>query len=114
MRWRAIQQRARQAALTDLARLRKEARAEIHRLITFLDQSDPYVMTELEEQDEREEGGDSEPSLGSFDRMTNQEKSYRQVSVWCLPLDLEADDCDREDGDPDEAMQQAPEMCPCA
>lgn len=78
-----------------LARLRKEARAEIHRLITFLDQSDPYVMTELEEQDEREEGGDSEPSLGSFDRMTNQERSYRQVSVWCLPLDLEADDCDR-------------------
>lgn len=48
--------------------------------------------------------------------MTNQEKSYRQVSVWCLPpgSDLEADDCDREDGDPDEAMQQAPEMCPCA
>lgn len=63
-------------------------------------------MTELEEQDEREEGGD--------DRMMNQEKSYRQVSVWCLPLDLEPDDCDREDGDPDEAMQQAPEMCPCA
>jgi hypothetical protein len=34
-------------------------------------------MTQLEEDDDREEGGDREPSLGSFDRMANQEKAYR-------------------------------------
>lgn len=81
----AIQQRLRATALSDLARLRKEARAEIGRLISFLDQSDPYVMTELEDECEDEgaqcEGGggeegcedegadtsDREPSLGSCD-----------------------------------------------
>lgn len=94
----AMQERLRETALYDLTRLRKEARAEIDRLIQFLDQSDTYVMTELEEDDDREEGGDAEPSLGSFDRITDQEKSYRQVSFWCLPSggDLEQDDCDSE------------------
>ncbi|MCK1288585.1 hypothetical protein IVB41_32265 [Bradyrhizobium sp. 44] len=53
-----IQQRERERALGDLARLRKEASAEITRLIAFLDASDPYVMTELEEQQ------DEEPSPG--------------------------------------------------
>ncbi|OSJ22121.1 hypothetical protein BSZ19_46890 [Bradyrhizobium japonicum] len=46
----AIQQRARQTSLQRLARLRKEASAEIHRLIAFLDASDPYVMTEREDE----------------------------------------------------------------
>ncbi|UPJ31021.1 hypothetical protein [Bradyrhizobium sp. CW1] len=80
-----IQQRERQASLHTLARLRKEASAEITRLIAFLDQSDPYVMTELEDECEDEgaqcDGGggeegcedegadtsDREPSLGSCD-----------------------------------------------
>lgn len=103
----AMQERLRENALHDLARLRKEARAEIDRLIQFLDQSDTYVVTELEEDDEREDGGDAEPSLGSFDRMTNEENSYRQVSTWCLPggNDLEQDDCDREDSDPAEESE---------
>lgn len=72
-----MQQRERENSILSLARLRKEASAEIDRLIAFLDASDPYVTTELEEEDEREEVDDDEPSLGSFDRMTNQEKSYR-------------------------------------
>jgi hypothetical protein len=78
----AIQQRERAKSLTRLARLRKKARAEIERLIAFLDQSDEYVMTELEdacedegsqcedegaEHDGREPDVDSEPSLGSID-----------------------------------------------
>jgi hypothetical protein len=78
----AIQQRAREAALRRLRRLRKEASAEITRLIAFLDASDPYVMTELEdecedegaqcedegaEHDGREPDVDNEPSLGSCD-----------------------------------------------
>ena len=65
-------------------------------------------------EDECEPSEDAEPSLGSFNRMTNQDHAYRQ-SGWHQPgSDLELDDCDREVDDPDEAKQQAPEMCPCA
>src|SRR5262245_51325692 len=74
----ARQQAERTQAVINLTRLRNEARQEINRLIDFLDESDPYVMTELADDDDREEVGDSEPSLGSFDRMTDQEKSYQQ------------------------------------
>ncbi|WP_409187595.1 hypothetical protein [Bradyrhizobium sp. RDM4] len=49
--------------------------AEIDRLIAFLDQSDPYA-TELEDACEDEGAAvDEEPSLGSFDRMTDQSRS---------------------------------------
>src|ERR1700761_7651292 len=46
----AAQERRTQKSLQLLAKLRKEASAEINRLIAFLDASDPYVTTELEEQ----------------------------------------------------------------
>ena len=46
----AVQERKQQKALQDLAKLRKEASAEIDRLISFLDASDAYVTTELEDQ----------------------------------------------------------------
>ncbi|TFV69431.1 hypothetical protein E4K64_33410 [Bradyrhizobium frederickii] len=76
----ALQQRERETSLQSLARLRKEASAEIERLIAFLDASDPYVTTELEddisadlegddpaeEDDPAENDLDDEPSLGSF------------------------------------------------
>ena len=45
---------------------------------------------------------DDEPSLGSFDRMVDQTKSYRQTVGWNRSQDFEQDDCDREDGDQDE------------
>jgi hypothetical protein len=110
----ARQQRERERALKRLVKLRKKAADEIEKLIAFLDQSDTYVMTELEE-DDREDVGDDEPSLGSFDRMTNQEKSWRVQSLWAFPaVDAEQDDYDREDDDPNEAKQQPPEMTPCA
>ena len=99
----AIQQRQRERALRRLAKLRKKATAEIERLIGFLDASDDYVMTELEENDDRELVGDDEPSLGSFDRITNQEKSWRGGITG---LDAEQDDCDSEDADPDECKLQ--------
>ena len=84
----AIQQRERARALGDLARLRKEASAEINRLIAFLDASDPYVMTELEDDisadleddnpaeddDPAENDLDDEPSLGSLDHNHTQER----------------------------------------
>ena len=86
----AIQQREREATLRDLARLRKEASAEIDRLLAFLDASDEYAAEEREpdgdeldasfpesgsrmctpgeddeEDDFGEDGSDDEPSLGS-------------------------------------------------
>lgn len=73
----ATQEQARQTALSDLRRLRKEAREQIHVLIAFLDASDEYVQTELEPDlgyynpaagyviDGEMEDGDDEPSLGA-------------------------------------------------
>ena len=79
-------------------RFRLEARREIDRLIRFLDKTDDYVSRELEDEGDREEVDDDEPSLGSFDRVVNQEKSYRATSNCPYPLvDAEVDDCDRED-----------------
>jgi hypothetical protein len=46
---------------------------------------------------------DGEPSLG-----------WTTSGVLGDVNDREQDDCDREDDDPNEAKQQAPEMCPCA
>lgn len=88
----ARQERRRQAALRRLAKLRATARGEIDRLIAFLDASDPYVMTELEDQvddspiDDTEleqsigpedlelDAADLEPSLGSLDHNHGQER----------------------------------------
>ncbi|WP_256807783.1 hypothetical protein [Bradyrhizobium sp. Bra64] len=89
----AAQQRAREKALLRLARLRKKAMAEIERLISFLDQSDPYVMTEAEPDDDEPSlgfqeafpgrgaggaGDDRELDLGTFDRLINQEPAARR------------------------------------
>jgi hypothetical protein len=60
----AQQDAARIQSIQTVHQLRREARDEISRLIQFLDASDEYVTTEFEDDDEREEGGDSEPSLG--------------------------------------------------
>ncbi len=93
----ARQEAARIESIRTLSRMRREARDEIIRLIQFLDASDEYVMTELEEEADLEEGGDSEPSLGSFDRMTNQEKSWKQVHGAVISeIDGEVDDADDE------------------
>jgi hypothetical protein len=85
-----------------IGRLRKEARAEIDRLIRFLDKTDDYVSRELEDDDDREQLGDDEPPLGSFDRMMDQTKSW-QYQAWrggflCedAPVDAEHDEADAE------------------
>lgn len=72
----ARQERERVCVQRRLGKLRGKAEAEIERLISFLDASDPYVITEREEEDEREDGADAEPSLGSFDRMSDQIKAW--------------------------------------
>jgi hypothetical protein len=68
-------------AINTLRRLRREARVEVARLIAFLDQSDTYVMTELEDDEDLEEVGGDEPSPGAFDRMIDQSKSWR-LRLW--------------------------------
>jgi len=115
----AIQQRARQTALSDLARLRKEASAEITRLIALLDASDPYVMTELEdecedegaqcedegaEHDGREPDVDDEPSLGSCDPSMGGGDQTR----WAAGnrRDLELDHAESGIGDLDGLLEQ--------
>jgi hypothetical protein len=100
----AIQQRQRATALETLARLRKEARAEIERLIDFLDVSDPYLQNEAEPDGEGDDS-DDEPSLGSFDRMTNQDKAWRCASTMGLPRGRCREDADREDDDPAEESE---------
>jgi len=92
----------------------KDARDEIDRLIRFLDETDNHM--ELEPCDEDGEGEDAEPSLGSFDRMIDQSKSWRKcerdtdIYGWSDGVDLEQDDADYEDADPNEAKQQPVEM----
>jgi DNA-dependent RNA polymerase auxiliary subunit epsilon len=46
----------------DIGKLRLEARREINRLIQFLDKADNYASRELEDDDDREEVGDDEPT----------------------------------------------------
>jgi hypothetical protein len=82
-------------AFQAIGRLRKEARDEIDRLVRFLDETDNHM--ELEDVDQDGEGEDAEPSLGSFDRMTDQDKAWRQYSLWAFPaVDAEQDDADAE------------------
>jgi hypothetical protein len=62
------QEAARQASLQLVRRLRREARDEIEKLIAFLDYSDDYAMTELEDAVDDtgcDEDTDKEGSLGS-------------------------------------------------
>jgi hypothetical protein len=80
-----------------IGRLRKDARDEIDRLIRFLDKTDDYVSRELEDDDDREAIGDDEPSLGSFDLMTDQSKSWlRMQGAFGAEDDAEQDDADAE------------------
>jgi hypothetical protein len=103
----ALQEAKRVHALGALRRLRREARDEITRLIQFLDESDEYVMTEREEEADLEEVDDTEPSLGSFDRMMNQDKSWKQVhGETVAEIDAELDRAD------DEPSLGAPEQHP--
>jgi hypothetical protein len=88
--------------------LRKEARDEIYRLVRFLDETDDYVSRELEDDDSclHEDGGDPEPSLGSFDRLADQSKAWLSTQgEFCVGTDAEVDDCDKEDDDPAEESE---------
>jgi hypothetical protein len=83
-------------------RLRKEARDEIDRLVRFLDETENHM--ELEPEDEADDG-EAEPSLGSFDRMTDQSKAWQQRGAFCGGDDAEQDNADKEDSDPAEESE---------
>ena len=90
-------------AFQAIGRLRKEARDEIDRLIRFLDETDNHM--EREPDDEADES-ELEPSLGSFDRMADQSKAWRQsAGELCFSMDAEQDDADNEDSDPTEESE---------
>lgn len=81
-------------AFRAIGRLRKKARDEIDRLIRFLDDTDNHM--ELEPEDEADDS-ETEPSLGSFDRMADQSKAWRQtMGELCFSVDAEQDDADAE------------------
>jgi len=96
-------------AFQAIGRLRKEARDEIDRLIRFLDKTDDYVSREMEDSiddNPHDDEGEAEPSLGSFDRMADQSKAWRQqAGELCYSADAEQDDCDHEDSDPAEEAE---------
>jgi len=90
-------------AFQAIGRLRKEARDEIDRLIRFLDSTDNHM--ELEPEDEADDS-ETEPSLGSFDRMADQSKAWQQTAgELCFSIDAEQDDADDEDSDPAEESE---------
>ena len=88
----AIQERQRGKALKKLRRLREKARDEIDRLLEFLDASD--LDPDVEDGGDDEDGRDAEPSLGSLDRVPNQNRSWLTAPAYIL--DCELDDCDDE------------------
>jgi hypothetical protein len=96
--------------INELGSVRQNTGKVIEMLIAYLDliAGDP----DREDVDQDGEGEDAQPSLGWFDRMADQTKSWQTRSPWVV--DIEQDDCDREDDDPNEDKQQPPEMSPCA
>jgi hypothetical protein len=96
----ARQERERERALRRVAKLREKASNEIEKLLSFLDASDPYAATELEEavDDGPCDGdADTEPSLGSFDRMSDQIKAWSTRSTYAeIEVDAEQDTADAE------------------
>ena len=91
-----------------LGKARKAARHKIERLINWLDST-----IDVDEDFAVDDGGcdedtDAEPSLGSFDRLSNHLHAWEHRG-WG-DVDLEQDDADREDADPDEAKDQQPVM----
>jgi len=70
------------AALQELARLRREARAEINRLIAFLDDTDTDADFEPDSDDEIP--ADDEHSLGWPDGLMNQDLALKQSRQYTL------------------------------
>ena len=116
----AEQAKKRERTLKRLRKLRTKAADEIDRLLEFLDASDPYVTTELEEQvdddpcddneldgpenGEDEESDPPEPSLGSVGAVHIDQTGWAGGNS----RDLEQDDSDSGIADQDGLDEQVP------
>ena len=91
-----------------LGRVRRAARDEIERLIAWLD-STIDVDEDSAVDDEPCDDLELEPSLGSFDRMSNQTKAWLG-GVTC-DVDAELDKCDDEESDePEDGADSEPSL----
>jgi hypothetical protein len=79
-----------------LGRVRRDVRDEVERLIEWLDST--IDCDEDEAADDRPCDGDTdaEPSLGSFDRMSDQVKAWQATAFCNADVDCELDRCDNE------------------
>ena len=100
------QQRDRKRALRRVAKLRKRASDEIDRLLAFLDASDPYAATEMEDavDDHPCDTDELEPSLCGI--------HVGQKNLSADDLDLELEHDGREPGENDEdGADNEPSLC---
>jgi hypothetical protein len=81
-----------------LGRVRRQARDEIERLIEWLDSTIDVDQDEAADDRPCDEDSDREPSLGSFDSMSNQIKAW-QTRFVAADVDCELDRCDDEESD---------------
>ena len=85
--------------------LRRRMELAVEQLIGALDAIDA-PSEDMEDGDEDVTGEDNEPSLGSFDRMIDQSKSWHQrCGAWWPGIDCELDNSDDEDSDPAEESE---------
>ena len=90
-----------------LGRVRRAARDEIERLIAWLD-STIDVDEDSAVDDGPCDGDDYEPSLGSFDRMSDQIKAWQGGAC---DVDVELDKCDDEESDePEDGADSEPSL----
>lgn len=80
-----------------LGRVRRVAQDEIERLIEWLDSTIDVDEDSAIDDDGCDEDSDVEPSLGSFDRMSNQIRAWSQrTAAWGTETDAEEDTADEE------------------
>lgn len=92
-----------------LGRVRRDVRDEIERLIEWLDSTIDVDQDSAVDDDPCDGDIDAEPSLGSFDRMSDQVKSW-QTRTLNADVDCELDRCDDE---PSLGSCEGPGRMPC-
>jgi hypothetical protein len=90
-----------------LGSVRRAARDEIERLFAWLDSTND-VDEDRATDDEPCDGDDFEPSLGSFDRMSDQIKAWQSTGY--AGVDCELDKCDDEQSDEPEDGDSEPSL----
>ena len=92
----------RRDAINNILGLRRQARAEIDRLLEFLDATDDYVRTELEIDNDAdlEDDGCGEPSLGSGTAIDQGRWALKGKGVCDAELEHDGREPDRSDYEP--------------